>query len=110
MNGVKTRTGDRRHSVVLLMPVAAVGAWNNPEPGWRVFAWTRAALKSHTGREYYQAQQRQSEISELFNIRYLAGVTPKMRLVCGGVTYDILDVEDIEGRHAEMNLACRAVV
>jgi SPP1 family predicted phage head-tail adaptor len=107
---IKTPVGERRHFVVILEPISALGEWNNPQPGWRVFAQARAALKSHTGREFWQAQQRQSEISELFNIRYLAGVTPKMRLVYGGVTYDILDVEDIEGRHVEMNLACRAVV
>lgn len=107
---IKTPVGERRHPVVILEPVPAVGAWNNPEPGWRVFARTRAALKAHTGSEFYKAQQRQSTITELFSIRYLAGVTTKMHLVYNSVTYEILDVEDVEGRNIEINLACKAVV
>jgi SPP1 family predicted phage head-tail adaptor len=107
---IKTPVGERRHFVIILEPISALGEWNNPQPGWRVFARARAALKSHSGREFFAAQQRQSEITDLFNTRYLPGVTQKMRLVYNNVVYDILDVDNIEGRHAEMNLVCKAVV
>jgi len=109
----QTPIGERRHPIQILEPVAALGAWNNPEPSWKVLAWMRAAKKSHTGREFYQAQQRRNDITEIFNVAYTAqsaGITQKMRLVCSGQIYEIIDVDDLEGVHIEIDIVCKGLI
>lgn len=106
----RTSIGERRHPIQILQPTAGVGAWNNPESAWTVFAWVRAALKSHSGREFWRAQQRQSEVTEIFNIRYRAGITRRMRLVHAGQAYEIIDVDDLGGRHIEIDLLCKGLI
>jgi SPP1 family predicted phage head-tail adaptor len=77
---------------------------------WAVFARAWAARVNHSGRVFYQAQQRFAEVSEIFNIPYISGLTPRMQIVAGGHTYQIIDVDDVENRHREINIACKGLV
>lgn len=101
--------GARNKLIEIRTPTAGVEpTLNQPIETWTVFtrAWARKA--AHSGREFYQAQQRHAEITEIFNIHYFAGITSRMRVVCAGVTYEIIDVDD--SSPAEINLFCKAAV
>lgn len=76
---------------------------------WTVFALIHAAKEDLTGREFWAAQQVNAEIQTRFRIRYLAGVTAKMRIVYAGQVYDILAMQDPDGRRRELHLLCKAV-
>jgi len=105
-----TPAGERRDYITIRQPAQGTNDWKQPVDTWSVFATLWAKRISHSGREFYQAQQRQSEIAEVFNVRYTLGITAHMKIVFGGQVYDIIDVDDLEGRHIEMNLYCQAAV
>lgn len=66
-----------------------------------------ASVEPLSGREFYAAQQVNSETTTRITIRYRSGVISKMRAVYGERIYDILSVIDPEERHIEMQLMCK---
>ena len=63
-----------------------------------------AEIKPLEGREYWASKQTVSEVTATIKIRYIAGVTTKMKVIDGAKTYDILAVLDTENRHIELVL------
>lgn len=61
-----------------------------------------------TGRALFAAQEHHAEVRGIWRIRWMDGITEKMRVVDNGLYYDILWVPpyDRKGRHAEMELEC----
>ena len=78
-------------------------------PIWSTFATIWASKQHKTSREFYAAQKVNSEITDLFVIRYLPGVTTKMRASYDGKYYDILGADDPDGGRREIQLLCKAV-
>lgn len=105
-----TPIGQRRYFIRIEQPSPSqeMGAWNNPEPTWSLFATAYAAKLAHSGREFYRAQQRVAEISEVFNVAPIPGLTTRMRIVLDGRYYNIVDIDDSDPR--EMNISAVAVV
>ena len=62
------------------------------------------------GRELFAAQQEFSEADVRIGMRYLAGMTDKMRIVHEGVYYGIVSIVDVEMRHVEFVVYCKAGV
>lgn len=62
------------------------------------------------GRELFAAQQEFSEATVRIEMRYLAGMTDKMRIVHEGVYYGIVSIVDVEMRHAKFIVYCKAGV
>lgn len=107
----RTNAGDRRIRIEIQSPTQDTNDWGQPvQSTWTTFARPWAARLNHSGRRFFQAQQTHTEVTEAFNVRYLPGIVPGMRVVAGGVTYEILDVDDREGRHVEIDLLCRGLV
>jgi SPP1 family predicted phage head-tail adaptor len=71
---------------------------------WTTFAYAWAAILPQTGREYWNAKQVFPEVTGVLKIRYITGVTSKMRVYDGSKTYDIQAVIDVENRHKELVL------
>lgn len=106
----RTNSGERRTRIEIQTKVQGVNAFGEPTETWGPFAKPWAAKLSHSGRKFFQAQQMRSEVTEVFNIRYLPGITNEMRVIADGLTYQIVDADDREGRHVEIDLHCKAVV
>ena len=70
-----------------------------------------ASVEHLRGRQFYAAQQSQSEVTTEIGVRYLKGITtnirPHMRVVAGDDTYEIVAV--IPKRPREILLLCKAV-
>ena len=81
----------------------------NTVPSWQDWGsvWAEALPKS--GREYFKLQTSNSEITEVFAIRFNSGVTPHMRVVYKAQEYNIISVI-VAKRDVEMWLTCKAVV
>ena len=63
--------------------------------------------------EKWRAGEVAASISTRFTVRYSTfskGVTPKDRLVCDGVTYEINGIKEGEGRRQWLELTCGARV
>ena len=74
---------------------------------WGTYTKTFAAVKSKGGREFWKVQQVNADVSHVWNCQWsakFAAALPAMRLICEGVTYEILSVIDIDLAHNEIEI------
>ncbi len=62
------------------------------------------------GREYYAAQQLQSEVTARFEMRFHNLIDERCRVKFEGTYYEIIAVIDIDGNHQEHHLMCRTMI
>lgn len=74
---------------------------------WSNFAVVWALIEPTVGREYFAAQQIVDEALFKITIRYLDGVTTKMRVLFNGEYYDIRDVGNPSTKNLHLELICR---
>ena len=74
---------------------------------WGTFATRYASVSPLTGREYFTAQQHASEVTHEVRLRYLSGVTTKMRVLHDGRTFDIESIANTDERDRETVLLCK---
>lgn len=112
------QAGRLRHRVNIEQPVETQNEIGEPITTWQVFAENvPAAIEPLSGREFYAAQQEQSDVTTRIRIRWRRGVTELMRLVHvtdATTSPEEVDVYDIEaalpdqrtGRR-ELQLMCK---
>lgn len=76
----------------------------DPVPSWVLFADVWGALEPQRGRELVTESELVTEYIGRIRIRYLPGVTAKMRAVVSSVHYNIEAIIDLLDRHEEMHL------
>ena len=74
---------------------------------WSAYAVVQASLEPVSGREYLAAQSTQADVTHRINLRYLAGIVPKMRVNYDSRIFDILSVINVGERNRELQLMCR---
>lgn len=74
---------------------------------WAPFANVWAEVRDLRGREFWSAQQVQSEVTTRILIRYLPGVSSDMRVVHEGQVYEIDHILEPDGRRRELQLLCK---
>ena len=63
---------------------------------WATVETVYASVRPLSGSEFWAAQQVQSEVSHVFQMRYTANAVPDNRLSWDGRTFEILAVLDME--------------
>ena len=84
--------GKMRYRITLQEPGINQDDYGNIIDDWRDVATVWADIVPVSGREYFGANQQNSETQYKIYIRYLAGITPKMRILHNDVEYQILAV------------------
>ena len=74
---------------------------------WRTI-WCKPMPKS--GREFFKLQTMNSEITEAFKIRYLAGVNPHQRVKFRGKYFEIIEVINEGERNIWLILTCKGAI
>lgn len=69
------------------------------DSNWTGYRTVHAAVDPISGRELYQAEQSQSEITHKIRCRYFAGATHDMRILMGTRKFKIISIIDWEERH-----------
>lgn len=77
---------------------------------WTTWKEVWASKLDVAGREYFDAQAVQAEVTTTFRIRYVAGLSPKMRISYAGETYDIESVAEFGRREMWEIKAVRVAV
>lgn len=99
------RAGSLRHSITLQYKSSVSKGTNGEEViTWGTFVTCWADAQPLRGREYIAMRQAASEITTRFTIRYLAGVNTTMRVVWDSAIYNIVEVIDVGGRNATLEL------
>jgi SPP1 family predicted phage head-tail adaptor len=100
--------GRLRHIVEI--QTYAVGLDSNGDEArtYTTFATVHAEIVPMRGRELFAAQQEFAEVDVRISMRYRPGVTTNMRVLHENVYYDIVSVIDVEMRHVDIVLYCKA--
>ena len=101
------RGGKLRRVVSITQPTITQTGTGNPQATWTTFAATVFAdIQEQNGKEALQAGQVNAQQLILVNIRYQAGITPKMRVLYGARTFEIMAVRNVNERNRELELTC----
>ncbi len=84
------------------------------EFGERVNTWSTvierwARVEPLRGREFFLAQQAQSEIETKFTIRHATEIKPSMKLVYDGIDYNIESVINVNESDRETEIYCSKI-
>ena len=77
---------------------------------WSDFKTVWSSVEPLVGRELFAAQKINAETTIRVKMRYVAGITSKMRVVYGTRIFDILAPIDPEERHRELHLMCKELI
>lgn len=99
--------GKFRHRITIQQTANVQDSDGSVVEDWSVHAIAHASIEPISGREYFAAQSTQAEVTHRINMRYLAGVTPKMRVVFGSRVFEILSVINVDERNRGLQLMCR---
>jgi len=102
--------GKLRHRITIQEYAASRDSFGAQVQTWADKATVFASIAPVSGKEYFAAQQINSEITTKITIRYLPGITPKMRVLFNGRIFEILAVLNHEERNIELNLMCKESV
>ena len=105
------RGGKLRRKVTIETPTETQNAIGEPVKAWATFAANvPAEIMPFNGKEMLIAQQVNSQLNTRMTIRYLAGVTTRMRVIyasaTGTRTFQIENIENIDERNRQMTLEC----
>jgi SPP1 family predicted phage head-tail adaptor len=77
---------------------------------WADFKTLWASAIPKTGREYYKLATVNSEIIEVFKVRYISGINPHQRVKFNSKYFEIIDVLNDGEQNKELLITCKAVV
>ena len=100
------RAGTLRHKVIIQVGTEAQDGFGGVTLTWATFATVWAAIEPISGKEFFDSQQVNAEVTTRIRIRYLASVTPKMRVLHGARIYRIESTVDLNERTRELHLMC----
>lgn len=83
------RAGRLRHVIVIQQVTEGRTGTGALTPSWSTFLTTRAAIEPIKGNEPFASAHLRGETTVSITLRYHPGITSKMRVTSGGLTYQI---------------------
>lgn len=102
--------GRLRHRITLMRQVNEINDYGATITEWKSVATVWAEVKPLSGREYFSAQQVQSEITTQIWLRHLDGIKPSMRVKFGERFLEIVAVLNTQERNVSLQLMCKEAV
>lgn len=99
--------GKLRHRITLLRQVNEVNDYGASTQTWKRVATVWADVRPLSGREYFSAQQVQSEVTTQIWLRHIEGIKPTMKVKFGKREFEILSVLNIQERDVSLQLMCK---
>lgn len=100
------KAGELRHRVRIQQLVTGRDDTGGFSETWADVATVWAAIEPIRGREYFEAQQVNAEVSHRIKCRYRSGILPVMRAVFGVRIFRIEAVINVDERNRELQLMC----
>ena len=93
------RLGSLRHTITIEKNTPTRDDAGGEVNAWTTHAKARARVEPMTGREYVGSEQLTDSTTHKFTLRYVAGVTPAMRISWGSRLFDIQSVINRDERN-----------
>lgn len=102
-------SGKLRHRVIIEKRTTpeTQGDLGEPTTTWVTHLAVYAQINPLQGREFYDAQRINPELTHNILIRYREGITPDMRISFGTRTFEIISIVNVEERNRELRLVCK---
>ncbi len=100
------RAGALRHQIIIQSVIETPDASGSPVEAWSTFATVSAAYEPQNGKESVTEDQEQATLTTRFRIRYMSGVTAKMRISFDSRIFDIRSIVDVGGRQKQLHILC----
>lgn len=104
------RSGTLKHFAAIEVPVKTKTSTGAVSTVWTLYRSVWISIEFLNGFEKQSADAAWPGANTKIKFHYLAGVLPTMRLVFENVIYSILNVNDVELRHREIELTCKSGV
>lgn len=101
------QAGRLRHRVIIQSAVEARNAYGEAIKTWSTVATVYASVEPIRGREMFDAEQVQSEVTHRVRLRYRPGLTSQMRLLFNARTFEVQTVINVNERNREVQLMCK---
>lgn len=100
------RAGELRKRITIKAISDTQDARGGPTKGESTHATRWARIRPLVGRERFAAQRVDAEVDYEILLRYVSGVTPKMRVYYGARVFEIRAVMNTDERNRELKLLC----
>lgn len=100
------RIGDLRDRVTIQNFIRTPDEYGGYTETWQDIATVWANIKPLRGREFFQAQQIQSEVTHKITIRYTDIVKPTSRIKYNNRIFEIKSIIDVDNRHRFLEIMC----
>ncbi len=104
------RAGKLRHRVTIQQKSVTRNTFGEEVVTWQDVATVWAAIEPLRGREFFESQQINAEVTTQITIRYRDGIAPEMRIIYNSKIYDIQAAINTEERDKELILLCKEVI
>ncbi len=101
------RSGQLRHRISLQSKVATRDTYGAETITWKTENTVWGSIEPLNSREFFQAQQMQSDVTHKVKLRYYAGLRPDWRIKFGTRIFDIQSVMNPEERNIEWTLLAK---
>ncbi|TNH06633.1 phage head closure protein [Testudinibacter sp. TR-2022] len=99
--------GKLRHRITLQQQITQLNSYGGTITDWQDVATAWAEVKPLSGREYFAAEQVQSEITTQIWLRYRPDIQPTMRVKWGDRTFEVISVINHNERNTALQLMCK---
>lgn len=96
------KAGNLRNLIIIEQATETFNSEGELVTTWATYKSVWAEILPLVGREFWASKQVNSETTGKLRIRYIAGITPKMRIKFGNRYFEILGVINIEEKGEEM--------
>lgn len=104
------KIGDLRHRITLQKLEMVQDSYGQPTETWTDVATVWAAVNPISGREFFQAETINSEITHKILIRHRAGIEPSMRVKFKDRIFTILSVINFQEKNEALQLMCKELI
>jgi SPP1 family predicted phage head-tail adaptor len=102
--------GKMNRQITIQTKSVTYSSFHEPIETWADYKTIWAEVITTGGTEFYAAQKLDAQTSCLFRIRYVTWLTNLMRIKFGTRYFDILSINDVNGKRVEMQVSAKEVV
>lgn len=102
--------GDLTHQISLYKKSIAQDAELSSTETWALWRTIWAQPMPKTSKEYYKLSTMNSEITEVFKTRYIAGITAHQRIKFKGKYLEIIDTINVDEKNTELIITCKGAI